>query len=155
MVLTCASELGNTHLTAIIVTANHGPALAHEIANLNAQCQRLEYLCRTGRACPRNRARAEKLLASIKMSSALKNIKLLRNRDSFSDLYFKFCELTLMGEDTAVTIQKLRKLVKDELDRANRRVEEFNALRKHYEDGGRRDLVVLMQENAKAGEYPT
>jgi hypothetical protein len=45
-------------------------------------------------------------------------------------------------------------LVKDELDRANRRVEEFNALRKHYEDGGRRDLVVLMQENAKSGEYP-
>jgi hypothetical protein len=52
-------------------------------------------------------------------------------------------------------MQKLRKLVKDELDRANRRVEEFDALRKHYEDGGRRDLVVLMQEKAKAGEYPT
>jgi hypothetical protein len=46
-------------------------------------------------------------------------------------------------------------LVTDELDRASRRVEEFNALRKHYEDGGRRDLVVLMQENAKVGEYLT
>ncbi|KAJ7912183.1 hypothetical protein B0H13DRAFT_2660217, partial [Mycena leptocephala] len=75
-------------------------ALTHEIGNLNARCQRLEYLFRTGRACPRNRARVEKLIESIKMSSALNDIELLRNRESFSDLYFKFCELTLMGEDT-------------------------------------------------------
>ncbi|KAJ7866130.1 hypothetical protein B0H13DRAFT_2561617 [Mycena leptocephala] len=114
--------------------------LTDEIGNLNARCQRLEYLFRTGRACPRNQARVEKLLESIKMSSALKNIELLRDRDSFSDLYFKF----------SATIRNLRKLVKDELDLANCRVEEFDALRKHYEDGGRRDLVILMQENAKA-----
>jgi hypothetical protein len=142
-------------LTPILVTANHGPALAHEIENLNAQCRQLDYLFRKGRDSPRNQARVEKLIANIKMSFALDDIDLLRGRENFLDLYFKFCELTLMGEDTAATIQKLRKLVKDELHWANRRVNEFNALRKHYEDGGRRDLIILMQENAKAGEHPT
>ncbi|KAJ7912176.1 hypothetical protein B0H13DRAFT_1875107 [Mycena leptocephala] len=113
-----------------------GQAFTYAIGNLNARCQRLEYLLRTGRACPRNRARAENCLRYQDVL-CLEDIELLRDRESFSDLY-------------SATIQKLRKLVKDEIDRANHRVEEFNALRKHYEDGGRRDLVVLMQENAKA-----
>ncbi|KAJ7873942.1 hypothetical protein B0H13DRAFT_1894767 [Mycena leptocephala] len=130
---------------------NHDSALAHEITNLKARCQQLEYLFRTGRACPRNRARVEELLANIKMSYVLEEIEFRRGPENFSDLYVKFCELALVGGDAAATIRDLRKLVKDEVDQANRRVEEFNALRKHYEDGGRQDLVILMQENAKAG----
>jgi hypothetical protein len=123
--------------------------------DLKACCQRLDYLVRTGRACPRNRARVEKLLANIKMSVESGDIEALQDRRDLSDSYLKFCELTLMGEDTAATIRDLRKFAKDELDSANCRLAEFKALRKQYEDGGRRELAVFMKKNAKAGEYPT
>ncbi|KAF7356387.1 hypothetical protein MVEN_00971300 [Mycena venus] len=125
-------------------------ALAAEMTELKAWCQRLEYLCRTGRACSGNRARIEKVLAQILNSRALRDIELLRGRKDFTELYFKFCELTLMGEDTAVTIRDLRKLVKNEHDLASLRVKEFSALREQYEGGGRRDLIAVMQANAKA-----
>jgi hypothetical protein len=79
----------------------------------------------------------------------------LQHREYFKELYFKFCELSLIGEGPGATIRQLHKLVKDEINRANRRVEEFNAARKHYENGGRHHLVTLMREKAEAGEYPT
>ncbi|KAJ7830122.1 hypothetical protein B0H13DRAFT_1916060 [Mycena leptocephala] len=124
--------------------------LTAEMVDLKACCQRLDYLVRTGRACPLNRARIEKLVANIKMSLKSGDIAALQDRRDFSDSYVKFCELTLMGEDTAATIRDLRKLAKDELDSASYRLAEFKALRKQYEDGGRRALAVFMQKNAKA-----
>ncbi|KAJ7812418.1 hypothetical protein B0H13DRAFT_2471137 [Mycena leptocephala] len=123
--------------------------LAAEMVDLKACCQRLDYLVRTGRACPLNRARIEKLVANIKMSLKSGDIEALQNRSDFSDSYLKFCELTLMGEDTAATIRDLRKFAKDELDSAYCRLAEFKALRKQYEDGGRRELAVFMQKTPK------
>jgi hypothetical protein len=89
----------------------------------------------------------------MKMSAALKGIELLRDRKDLTKLYFEFCELTVLGEGTGETIRALRRLVQDEIRLANRRVDEFNTVRKQYEDGGRRDLASLMQDSAKAGEY--
>jgi hypothetical protein len=74
------------------------------------------------------------------------------------NLYFSACESYLLlgsTEDTEEFTQRLHEKVKDELNLASRRLADFKALRKQYEDGGRRELAVFMQENAKAGEYPT
>jgi hypothetical protein len=89
------------------------------------------------------------------MSVESEDIEALQDRRDFSDSYLKFCELTLMGEDSAATIRDLRKFAKDELDSASCRLAEFKALRKQYEDEGRDELAVFMQKKAKAGEYPT
>ncbi|KAJ7912181.1 hypothetical protein B0H13DRAFT_1875113 [Mycena leptocephala] len=107
-----------------------GHYLAQAVTELKARCNQLEYLLRTGRSCPATRDRLISLVRNIKQSSALEDIEHLRDRGRPSESCVNWW--------------------KDELVRANRRVQEFDGLRKHYEDGGRRDLVVLMQENAKA-----
>jgi hypothetical protein len=122
--------------------------------DLQTWCKRLDYLLRTDHPCPRNWAQIVQLLGTIKLSSALKDVELLRDRKDLTELYFKFCELTVLGEDIEETIQALRRLVQDEIDLANCRIGEFNTVRKQYEDGGRHELASLMQNKVNAGEYP-
>ncbi|KAJ7869652.1 hypothetical protein B0H13DRAFT_2670024 [Mycena leptocephala] len=123
---------------------------AQEMQDLQTWCKRLDYLFRTGRSSPRNRARIEQLLANIKLSSALRDVELLRGRKDLTELYFKFCELTVLGESTGETIRALRRLVQEEIDLANLRLEQFDTVRKQYEDGGRHELASLMQNNVNA-----
>ncbi|KAF8189147.1 hypothetical protein K438DRAFT_957168 [Mycena galopus ATCC 62051] len=79
----------------------------------------------------------------------MKDIHLLPNLRDFTQLYCDFCESILIGKDTEAIIRKLRLLVKAELSRANKRLEEFNSLRKRYAEG-RRDISAIMEENLKA-----
>jgi hypothetical protein len=58
-----------------------------------------------------------------------------------------------LGESTGETIRALRRLVQEEIDLANLRLEQFDTVRKQYEDGGRHELASLMQNNVNAGEY--
>ncbi|KAJ7873946.1 hypothetical protein B0H13DRAFT_2348814 [Mycena leptocephala] len=74
------------------------------------------------------------------MSVESGDIEALQDRRDFSDSYLKFCELTLMGEDTAATIRDLL------ADWPNSK----HCERKQYENGGRHELTVFMQKNAKA-----
>ncbi|KAF8189123.1 hypothetical protein K438DRAFT_1971775 [Mycena galopus ATCC 62051] len=53
------------------------------------------------------------------------------------------------GKDTEAIIRKLRLLVKAELAQTNKRLEEFNSLRKRYAEG-RRDISAIIEENLKA-----
>jgi hypothetical protein len=123
--------------------------------DLQAWCKRLDYLFRRGQPCPQNRARIEQLLATIDMSPVLNDIELLRDRKDLTKLYFKFCELTLMGEDTGEIVQDLRRSVHDQIRLANRQIDEFNSVYTEYREGGRQELALLMQKNAEAGEYAT
>ncbi|KAJ7899614.1 hypothetical protein B0H14DRAFT_3423927 [Mycena olivaceomarginata] len=84
------------------------------------------------------------------MSPALQDIDLLHGFDDFTKLYFDFCELAMTGKDSGAVMRDLRKLVDDELKRANQRVKDFTTLRKKYAEGGRRDLAVFMQKNVEA-----
>ncbi|KAJ7134369.1 hypothetical protein C8R44DRAFT_770324, partial [Mycena epipterygia] len=124
-----------------------------EVEGLMASCKRLEYLLRGGVSSRTVRDRVESLLETIKMSPALDDtgLRILRGLEGFTELYVRFCESALMGEDIEATILELRELVKGELDRANERVKDFNALSKHYAER-RHDLIVFMQENTKAAE---
>ncbi|KAJ7677109.1 hypothetical protein DFH06DRAFT_1169799 [Mycena polygramma] len=148
-------------------------ALAQELRNLKTSCERLEHLCRTAKPPRQNighnwlpvrqsvfslvtRARAGKLLGTIKQSRVVRDIELLRGRQDFKTLHFEFCKLALHGEGegkvkvTEETTFALRDLVKHKLHQARRRVQDFKVVREHYEDGGREHLAALMRDNAKA-----
>ncbi|KAJ7134363.1 hypothetical protein C8R44DRAFT_770316 [Mycena epipterygia] len=124
-----------------------------QVEGLMESCKRLEYLLRGGVSSQTQRDTIENLLKTIKMSPVLDDIglQILRGLEGFTELYFRFCESALMGEDTETTILELRELVKGELDRANERIKDFNALSKHYAEK-RHDLTVLMQESTKSAE---
>jgi hypothetical protein len=92
---------------------------------------------RTGRSSPTLRGRIENLLQNVQSSPALHQIEVLKGLEDFTQLYLKFCELALHGDDTETIIREMRQYVKDELKRSNQRAEEFNGFRKRY-DGQRR-----------------
>ncbi|KAJ7134380.1 hypothetical protein C8R44DRAFT_976986 [Mycena epipterygia] len=90
----------------------HAADHVQQVEGLMASCKRLEYLLRGGVSSQTLRDRIEKLLKTIRTSPALDDLglQILRGLQGFTQLYFRFCESALMGEDTETTILELREL---------------------------------------------
>ncbi|KAJ7461238.1 hypothetical protein FB451DRAFT_491076 [Mycena latifolia] len=142
-------ELLNNLGVQIVDLRSQDGGFAQEAEELKASCQKLHYLLRTGRSSSAVRNRTAAMLNRIESSPAL-DIDRLQSLDDFTELYLKFCELSLEGGETKEILRALRKLVEEESEKADKRVQEFEAMMKAYSERGRQNLAGLMAENAKA-----
>ncbi|KAJ6530143.1 hypothetical protein B0H19DRAFT_480285 [Mycena capillaripes] len=125
---------------------------------LKASCNKLKYLLQTGRSTPTVRKRLTSLVNCVQECTAveLKELDFLRNQDDFTPLYLRFCELIAQQEDTTEILRDLRKMVKDELEKAKEQLEGYGALKRQYSQD-RQDLVAFFQDNvdaAKKARFP-
>ncbi|KAJ6530128.1 hypothetical protein B0H19DRAFT_1242563 [Mycena capillaripes] len=75
----------------------------------------------------------------------------LRYNDDFPPLYLRFCELIAQQEDTTEIVRDLRKMAKDELEKAKVQLEGFGALKRRYSQD-RQDLAAFFQDNVDAAK---
>ncbi|KAJ6530111.1 hypothetical protein B0H19DRAFT_479929 [Mycena capillaripes] len=130
--------------------------LMKEMEYLKASCNKLKYLLQTGRSTPAVRKKLTSLVNHVQEYVSVKELDLLRKQDDFTPLYLRFCELIAQQEDTTEIVRDLRKMVKDELERAKEQLEGFGVLKGQYAQD-RQDLVAFFQDNvdaAKKARFP-